>query len=137
MSFGNGIQSAVYGALTDSTALMSEVVGVYDNVPQAVDSGVSTSFPYVTIGEDVITEWNTDDSQGCVGSITIHTWSRAKGRKETKAIQGLIRAALARQELTVTGFTFVTVEYEGEQSFLDADGETRHGVSTFRITLDQ
>lgn len=137
MSYGNAIQKAIYDTLTAYSPLMAVVTGVYDNVPQAIDSGSVTAFPYVTIGEDVIVEWDTDDSLGANATITVHTWSRTAGRKECKTIQGHIFDALSRQELTVTGYTLVTIEYEGEESFLDFDGETRHGVSTFRIYLDE
>lgn len=137
MSYGNAIQSAIYTRLKAYAPLNAVVTGVYDNVPQAIDSGSVTAFPYVTIGEDVIVEWDTDDSLGANATITVHTWSRKAGRKECKAIQGHIQDALARHELSVTGYTMVTIEYEGEESFLDFDGETRHGVSTFRLYLDQ
>ena len=137
MSFGSSVQAAVYTALTGDVSLMAAVEGVYDNVPQAIDTGSAAAFPYVTIGEDSLAEWDTDDSLGAQGSITVHTWSRARGRKECKDIQGLVYNALTRAELVLSGYTLVTVEFEGEQSFLDPDGLTRHGVSTFRIILDE
>ena len=137
MSYGNAIQQAIYTTLTGYAPLMAVVTGVYDNVPQAIDSGSATAFPYVTIGEDVIVEWDTDDSLGANATVTVHTWSRKAGRKECKAIQSHIFDALARKEISVSGYTLVTIEFEGEETFLDFDGETRHGVSTFRIYIDE
>lgn len=135
MSFANAIQAAIYTRLAAYTALTSVVVGIYDEVPQATDSGANSTYPYVTIGEDSITADSQDDAVGCQGSIVIHTWSRLKGRKQIKTIQGLIFDALSRHELSVTGYSMLTLEWDGEDSFIDADGVTRHGVSTFRILL--
>lgn len=134
MSFGNAIQAAIYTALNGATAVTAPV---YDDVPQPDDAGSAAQFPYITIGEDVLDQWDTDDSQGCTGTITIHTWSRAAGRKEVKTLQGAIYDTLARANIAVSGYTLVTLEWVGDQSFLDYDGKTRHGVSTYRIILDQ
>ena len=137
MSFGIAVQTAIHGALTAHAPLMALVSGVYDNVPQAADSGDGSAYPYVTIGEDVHTDWSTDTSLGDDASITIHTWSRYRGRKETKQIQGAIYDALTRVNLSVSGYKLVTIDFLDEQSFIDTDGLTRHGVSTFRVLLDE
>jgi hypothetical protein len=136
MSYGNDVQKAIYDALAGNSGLASVVTGVYDNVPQAIDSGATSAFPYVTIGEDVNTEWDTDDSTGLQASITIHVWSRVKGRKQVKTLQGMIYDILHRAELSITGYRFVTVEWEQDITMLDADGETQHGVSTYRLTME-
>lgn len=136
MSYANDIQKAIYDALSGNSGLASTVSGVYDNVPQAIDSGANSAFPYVTIGEDVLTPWDTDNSVGVSCSITIHVWSRSKGRKQVKTIQGLIYDILHRADLSVTGYAFVTLEFDSEQSMLDPDGQTQHGVQTFRLVME-
>jgi len=130
MSYEIAVQTAVFGALTGRAELIA-LVDVYDSVPQ------DAAFPYVTIGEDNHNEWDTDTTIGSDCSITIHTWSRARGRKETKQIQAEIYAALHRAELTHTGYKFDSCDWESSQSFTDADGLTRHGVQTFRIILER
>lgn len=137
MSFGVALQQAIYDQLTGDSTLMALVTGVYDDVPQAADSGASSAFPYVTIGEDIHQDWSTDTSLGDDATITVHTWSRYRGRKQTKQIQGAIYDALTRVNLSVTGYTMVAIDYVDEQSFVDTDGLTRHGVSTFRVLLDE
>lgn len=132
MGHSSAIQAAVYNAL--DTALS---IPVYDKVPQAADSGDSTSFPYVSIGDDNLTEWDTYSEIGISASIVIHVWSRKKGRKETKDLQGSIYNALHHATLTVAGYDFVSCDFESSETMLDADGETIHGVSTFRIILDE
>lgn len=137
MSFETALQSAIYSVLNGDATLSGLVVGVYDDVPQAVDSGDPAQFPYVNIGEAVHTEWDTDTSRGDDATITIHTWSRYAGRKEVKQIQGAIYDVLHRSALAVTGYATVSVDWQQSESFLDTDGETRHGVQTFRIILDE
>jgi hypothetical protein len=131
MGFETVIQKVVYQALLQNQSLLALITGVFDAVEQG------TAYPYVTIGEDVHNEWDTDTTLGSDATITIHTWSQAKGRKEVKQIQGEIYNALHRADLCHDGYKIVTVEWQGSQSFLDADGETRHGVQTFRVVIDK
>lgn len=129
-------QSAIYSKLTNNADIMSRVVGIFDAVPQT-ENGSDTEFPYITIGEAVHSEWDTDNTIGNDVSVTIHVWSRYRGRRETKEIQGMIFNALHRQDLTYEGFDFISIDFEASQSFLDADGLTRHGIQTFRILIDE
>tara|TARA_Y100000034_G_C6809261_1_gene363582 strand:- start:214 stop:612 length:399 start_codon:yes stop_codon:yes gene_type:complete len=130
MSFENAIQVTIFTALDGVIS-----VPVYDRVPQEDDA--SLGYPYVTIGEDIHTDWSTATESGVSVSIVIDTWSRAEGRKELKGIQGEIYDELHREELTVAGYHFVGCEFDNSTSFLDADGKTQHGVSIFRIIIDQ
>jgi hypothetical protein len=133
MSFEIAVQTAVYSALTSDVTLMGMVTGVHDAVPQ------DASFPYITVGDDSLNEWDTNTTLGVDGSITIHTWSRYRGRKESKQIQGAIYNALHRAEgsLSYAGHRFILCEQQGSESFMDADALTRHGVQTFRIVLER
>lgn len=137
MSFEIDVQTVIYTTLANDAPLTALVTGVYDNVPQANDAGSGSAFPYVTIGEDVHTDWSTDTESGDDVTITIHTWSRERGRKEAKQIQGAVYDALHRAELVFTNYKFVACDWLQSESFMDTDGLTRHGVQTFRIILDQ
>jgi len=131
MSFGLAIQKAVLDKLKASVSLMAEVKGVFDGVSEFQE------FPYVTIGEDVISEWDTVSTAGGDGVITIHTWSRYAGRLETKQIFKSIYDALHNQSLTATGHDIISTMWVNETSFLDSDGLTRHGVQTYRVLIDK
>jgi len=133
MSFEAELQRAVFDRLSGFSGLPE----IYDHVPQQADSGSNVPFPYVTIGEDTHIPFDTDDSVGSEATITIHSWSRSEGRAEVKEIQTGIRSALQRFELDVNGFALVTIEFESSESFMDPDAMTRHGVSRFRVLLDQ
>lgn len=137
MSFETALQTAVFSALDSDAALGALVTGVYDSAPQANDSGSDTPFPYVTIGEAVHTDWSTDTESGDDVTFTVHSWSRYRGRKEIKQIQGAVYDVLHRANLSVTGYKFVSCDWLQSESFTDTDGLTRHGVQTFRVILDQ
>lgn len=130
MSFGLAIQKAVFDKLSAATALTA-ITSISDDV------GEFETYPYVTIGEDVLSEWDTCTTQGADGTITIHVWSRHKGRKQVKQIFSEIYTALHRQSLTVSGHDIISTMWVNETSFLDSDGLTRHGVQTYRLLVDK
>lgn len=147
----NSVQQAVYSALTGSTALDALLArfydvgnetflsraAIYDDVPQIADSGNSSFFPYVSIGDDTVTDWSTDTASGGEVTVTVHSWSRYAGRKEVKQVMEAIYNALHRATLTAPGFEFVGCDFEFSETVLDPDTETRHGIQRFRLLLDE
>lgn len=141
MSFSTAIQQAVYDRLRTYAPLTAVLAphadsniggsAVYDDVPQ------SAEFPYVALGDDTLIEWDTDTELGAEATITLHTWSRERGRRETKLIQGLLYDALHRYELPIPGMHVIDCLWEMSESFLDPDGHTRHGVSRFRVIMQR
>lgn len=130
-------QIAVYDKLKASIELSALIVDVYDDVPQSDNSGNPASFPYVVIGEDIHTNIDTDLELMNQVSITVHSWSRVAGRTQIKTIQGAVKDALHRANLSHTGYKFITITEDGSQSFLDVDGHTRHGVQTFNLLIEK
>lgn len=130
MSASWPIQVAVYDKLDSDVTLSGAISGVFDQVPQDYDQ-----FPYVTIGEDTVNEWDGDDFVGAEATITVHVWSRFSGREECKIVQGYVYDALHRQTLSVIGYNSVDCVQEFSETLLDPDGLTRHGVQQFRLTV--
>jgi hypothetical protein len=127
MSFESELQQAIFTRLSTYTGMPT----VYDDVPQS-----AASWPYIVLGEDTHVPWDTDDSTGAESTITIHIWSRQRGKKETKDIQGLIYTALNRYEMSVDGHHLVTLEFDYSDVLLDPDGLSRHGVSRYRTLVE-
>lgn len=122
------LQQAVFTRLsTDVTLVTTLGAAVYDNVP------TSAAFPYVAIGDDTEAPNDTMGTTGRDTTLTIHTWSRYVGKKQTKEIQNRIDVLLDRWLPTVTGWNAVQMLQEFRESFLDPDGITRHGVQRYRI----
>jgi hypothetical protein len=126
MSFASAIQEAVFERLAAQPNLT-----VYDDVPK------NKTFPYVVVGEDTHVPFDTDDSLGAESTVTIHVWSRYRGKKEAKDIQGVVYDALTRQDLTIAGYDLITIEFDYSDVMLDADGITRHGVQRFRFLTEK
>ena len=146
MSAEYAIQQSIYSALranANLSALLAKDINnknnsaIYDNVPESVDSGNDSVFPYVTIGDDTFLEWDTDNSVGKEGTLTIHSWSRYRGRKEVKEIQGAIYDVLHLSNLNITGYYSVLMLSEYSETLVDPDGLTRHGVQRFRLIVEK
>lgn len=119
------IQTAIYEAVA--------AIGypTYDDVPQV------TAYPYIVVGDDRSIPFDTDDSVGSETTCTIHVWSQYRGRKEVKEIMRSVYHTLNRANLTITGGHLVECHAEFEESFLDPDGLTRHGVIRFRLIVEE
>ena len=126
MSASNDLQKAIYTALTGAG------LTVFDYVPDNEDG-----FPYVTIGEDTLVDWDTKVINGFNTPLMIHTWSRGVGRKECKDIQGTIYSTLHNQTLPMDDHTMFLMRRESSLTKLDPDGVTRHGVCTYRILMSE
>lgn len=133
MSVSVELQKAIFVKLSASTEL-SDIIGtrLLDHVPDNYDV-----FPFVTIGEDVLTNWDDDTQNGFDVSVTIHVWSRYPGRKETKEIQGIIYSQLHQQDLTITGYNHVLTNQTNQTTTLDPDGKTYHGVQELNVLLHE
>ena len=123
------LQQAVYATLTDDAALQALIgnpARVFDHVPQ------DSAFPYVVVGEATSGPFDTKTEDGLEQTLTIHTWSRYRGLKETKDIMAAVMGALDDQALAVNGHDLVLLRFTFGATFLDPDGLTRHGVQRFR-----
>lgn len=122
------MQAAIQAAIFAQVSTLG--YPTYDHVPQGAD------FPYVVIGDDTAQPYDTDDSVGAETTCTIHVWSRYRGRKEAKDICAAIYGKLHRKDFPVAGAALIECQAEFEQTLLDPDGLTRHGIIRFRITTE-
>lgn len=103
---------------------------IYDRVPQ------NTQFPYISIGEFQ----TVDDGAECVDGVEVfadlHVWSRSAGQVQAKQIASAIRRVIHDQAFPVAGFNLVDIRHRDTRFLQDPDGETTHGVITFRALID-
>ena len=128
------LQKSAYTTLRADSALQAFIgnpARVHDHVPQ------DSAFPYVVIGEATAREFDGKTEDGMEQTVTLHTWSRDRGLKETKEIMAAVVDALDQVALTVTGHTLVLLRFEFSDTFLDPDGLTRHGVQRFRAVTQK
>ena len=124
------VQAAILTTLQGAGSLTMLLAGgassIFDHVPQ------DSAYPYVVIGEATARDFDCKSSDGMEQTLTIHTWSRYRGLRETKQIMAAIVEALDQEALTITGHNLVLLRFEFSATFLDPDGLTRHGVQRFR-----
>ena len=146
MSAAVAIQQAIFTKLDGTSGVTTLLAAhafaagkkaIYDRTPQAAAPEDNSAFPYIVIGDDTAAEWDTDDSAGQETKITLHVWSRYRGKRETKQILDALYAALHNATLTVTGHLALYCYWEFHESLEDPDGVTQHGVTRYRIVTQQ
>jgi hypothetical protein len=127
------LQRAFHQALVADTGLLALLGGarVYDDVP------ARSEFPYMTFGQSVERDWSTGSDDGSEHTVTLHVWSRARGRKETQAILSAVRRALHDSSLSLDGHLLINLRHEFSEARRDADGETFHGIARFRAVTQE
>lgn len=125
---GSQLQKAIYAQLVTDDVCSGRV---YDNPPE------SRVFPYVTIGDENITDAGNVCEDGWTVYADIHAWSRPEtgSKAEVKDIQASIVNS-ARSELILTGFEVVLAELDSARTFRDPDGITEHSVITIRYEIE-
>jgi hypothetical protein len=68
--------------------------------------------------------------------VTLHVWSRGRGRKEAQAVIAAARDALHDRQLTLAGHRLVNLRHEYSEARRDNDGETFHGIARFRAVTE-
>lgn len=125
------VQKAIVKALKDDAALTALInKRVYDPVPPGA------TFPYVSIGDDVIVPDEGDGYEGCDVTVTLHAWSREQGYGEIKKIDAAVQQAIRGATFNLTGFRLVDKLFETTRTLRDPDGLTNHGVVTFRAMTE-
>jgi len=115
------LQKGVRAALV-ADAGVSALIGtrLYDEPPQNV------AFPYARFGGIEPLAFDTDTQEGALVSFTIEAYSRsASGRVEAAQIAEAVKAALHRQEASVTVAGHTLVELIFETFSVTRDGEGR------------
>lgn len=130
------IAQSIFTAITGDAALMALVVGVYEDRAQAADPGANAGYPYIILGDNIAGPWSNDDWSGGDVLIRINAFSRYAGTKEVCEISDRVRAVLDRANLTVAGYSAVTMNFDGFSIEDDPDGETKQGVTTMRLLIN-
>ena len=126
------LQQAIFGTLSTQTALTTLLGGprIYDDVPQPV------VFPYITFGQSTLRDASTSTDPGDEHIVTLHVWSRGRGRAEAQAIIDLMRTSLHDKPLTLTDHHLVNLRTEFADARRDPDGETIHGMLRLRAVTE-
>ena len=131
-SAGFALQKAIFEKLTSDAPTLAALGGprIYDDAP------ARTEFPFVTFGQSSERDWSTGSDEGFEHLVTLHVWSRARGRREAEQVIAAARAALHDQDLTLSGHRLINLRHEFSEARRDSDGETFHGIARFRAVTE-
>lgn len=90
------LQTAVFNALDNDVPLKAKVNAIWDEA----DAGAP--FPYIAMGDGSVSDLSGKTESLSEHEFTIHIWSDANGRMETKEIMTLVHSALHLIPLTLT-----------------------------------
>ncbi|KXZ17894.1 phage tail protein [Bacillus nakamurai] len=124
------LQAALFKRLSTDEELNGRVTGVFDAVPKDQQK------PYVTMGDDDVSPFETKTSNGEEINVVLHCWSGYNGKKEAMEILSLMLQALTNRPLEIEGFLLCRSEMRSMQVITDIDGYTRHGILRMRFTIN-
>jgi hypothetical protein len=125
------LQKAVFAALVADSAV-GALIGdrIYDAPPRAA------TFPYVSLGDARVADWSTATEAGAEHRVTLHVWSRERGKKQAYALMDAVQAALHDADLALDGNTLANLRFEFADIARDPDGITHHGAMRFRAVTE-
>lgn len=121
----DSLMRAIYDRLVADSALMAEISGIYDPVPEGI------ALPYLTMGEGTSRDWSAKDFTGQEQLLDIHIWSGGQGGGEVRRLADMVAQRLTGQDLSLTGHDLVALDFIFFENFFDQDGEVRHGIMRF------
>ena len=128
------LQQAIFATLASSDAV-KDAVGDPPRVFDAVPRG--TAFPYIVVGDDRESDWSTQSDAGSEHALTVHVWSRAAGRRESRLAAQAVIDALDGAQLTLDGHTLIDLRWLACDAARESDGETVHAQLRFRAVLEE
>lgn len=126
------LQKAMFSALAGNAALLSALGGpkIFDNAP------AHAAFPYVAFGRSSVYDWSTSTESGVEQLVTLHVWSKGRGRKETLDIMESVRAALDQAPLDLDAHHLVDLRLEYSEVRYDEDVGVHHGLLRLRAVTE-
>lgn len=126
------LQQAIVATLSADTAVLAALgaARIYDDTPQPA------TFPYVTLGQTTARSADVDFAPTEEHVVTLHVWSRARGRREALAVIDAIRFALHDQALALTDHRLVNLRHDFSDARRERDGDTIHGTARFRAVTE-
>src|SRR5438093_502815 len=126
------LRAAIHDALVADAPLNAVLGGprIYDEPPKSI------VFPYVTLGEERITDWSTGSERGEEHQLTLHAWSRQGGHKEAHLVAGALLQALDDVDLDLDQYRLINLRFALADVRREADGRTYHALVRFRAVTE-
>jgi hypothetical protein len=83
-----------------------------------------------------VADWSTGTEDGTEHDMTVHVWSRERGKRACHLIMAAIRAALHDAPLVLDGHALINLRCAGGEVRREADGITWRGAIRFRAVTE-
>jgi hypothetical protein len=127
------LQTGIYENLTLQPDIQSGSIGVYADVQQPNLPEDDSAFPYITIGQDNVTAFDTKTWSGINALCQIDVWSRQKNLMEVKQVGQYVYEALHKRRIYIDGARWIESRFESADYSIDPDGHTKRGMLMFRV----
>ncbi len=126
------LQTGIRAALLADSGLVTTLGGaqVFDDVPRDVP------FPYITVGDIDTRDWNTQTSRGHEHTVTIHLWSRYRGRKQVQELIGEVDRILDGAAPPLSGYRLVNLSTIFWTAQREPDGQVYRGTVRLRAVTE-
>ncbi|GGF53168.1 hypothetical protein GCM10007301_10780 [Azorhizobium oxalatiphilum] len=131
ISAAHALRRALRARLLVDTPLAALVGARVHDVPPA-----DVVFPFVTLGEAVVSDWSTATEGGSEQALTLHVFSRQGGRAEASTICAAVQEALHDAPLALEGHRLANLRATTAEVRRDGDGRTFHGLVRFRAITE-
>jgi len=121
------VQKAIGDVISNNSALTTlGVTAVYKIPPE------NAVFPYITIGDIIISSRNVKVENWFEYNINVHVWDQSTSQQRAQNILSALYDALDRKTLTVGSYSPSTYWV---QSFVtpEPDRKTQHGIFMLRV----
>ncbi|MEM7270528.1 MAG: DUF3168 domain-containing protein [Pseudomonadota bacterium] len=133
MAFAAPLQTALYATLTGAPELASVAGRIFDDAPHG---STDVSEPYVTIGDEDVSPWNTATEVGAIHEVEIRIYSPVRGFLSVKEIAGSVCEVLCGTAPLLTRGRIVTHEFTGAETKREEQGALRRISLTFRFVIE-
>ncbi|MBA4791934.1 MAG: DUF3168 domain-containing protein [Rhizobiales bacterium] len=132
MNAALALRQALYERLAADAPLLAVLGGprIHDAPPP------DAAFPFVTLGEALVSDWSSATEGGTEQSLTLHAYSRAGGRREGFAIAAAVQQALHDAPLALSGHRLANLRATTAEVRRDGDGRTYHALIRFRAVTE-
>ena len=126
------LQAGLRAALVADPSLVTALGGeqVFDDVPRDVP------FPYITIGDIETRDWSTQTSRGHEHTVTLHLWSRYRGRKQVQDLIAEVDRILDGAGPPLAGYRLVNLSTVFWTAQREPDGEVYRGTVRLRAVTE-
>lgn len=134
MAFSAPLQRALFERLTTAPELAGLGGRIHDDAPhRSRDTGAE---PYVTLGDETVSPWNTATDSGAAHDAVIRVYAPQRGFLGVKEIAASIVALIEANPPAPERGVIVTHEFSGARTRREENGALRRIDLTFRFVIE-